>query len=525
MLFVSQQLAFPQPLAPLPLRRAWLVLVVVVIADVMDFVDSSVANLAGPSIRADLGGDASVLQWVLSAYTAAFALGLVTSGRLGDIVGRRRLFLIGMTGFTLASLACGLAPGVVWLILARVLQGLFGAVMIPQGFALVKIAFPPEHLRRALVPFGPIMGLAGVLGPILAGWLLALNPFGSGWRSIFLINVPIGVVAIVMAALVLPRRAGEDPALRVDVRGVTLLTLASGLLIVPLVEGRELGCPLWTYAMIAAAIAVFALFVRSERRSDHPVIAPSLLRRRSVVAGLIIIAGFFASMTGFTLAFNLLLQLGLGWSPLDTGLALIPWALGSAVGTVLSGAVLTARLGRRTLHLGLALAAIGLLGLWWTIAQHPHALGFLVLAPSLLVAGFGAGMVFIPLFDYVLGDATPAEVGTGSGLLNAVQQFASALGAAALGTVFFARAATADYTAAAVLVIAIAAAAFLLTFALVWLLPRRLAGPDGSSADDASHAGESPAGVSPAGQTRETPSAETLSPAEGTAGRPGATRA
>jgi MFS family permease len=182
---IDQRSSAAPSTSTLPLRAAWLVLVVVIIADLMDLIDSSVANLAGPSIRADLGGGQVTVQWVLSAYTAAFALGLVTSGRLGDLLGRRRLFLLGMTGFTLASLACGLAPDVVFLIVARTLQGLFGSVMIPQGMALVKVVFPPQNLRKALIPFGPIMGLATVAGPILAGWLLHLDLFGSQWRSIF----------------------------------------------------------------------------------------------------------------------------------------------------------------------------------------------------------------------------------------------------------------------------------------------------------------------------------------------------
>jgi EmrB/QacA subfamily drug resistance transporter len=470
----------PNMIEPLPLRRAWLVLVVVVIADVMDFIDSSIANLAGPSIRADLGGGASTLQWVLSAYTAAFALGLIVSGRLGDILGRRRLFVIGMVGFTVASCACGLAPDPVFLIVARLLQGLFGATMIPQGFALVKIAFPPSHLRRALIPFGPIMGLAGVLGPILAGWLIGLDLFGSQWRAIFLINVPIGLVAVVLALRFLPRHAAEDPRLRIDVLGVTLLTAASALLIVPLVQGRDAGWPVWAYLMMAGSIVALALFVLSERRTAHPVITPSILRKRSFVVGLLIVASFFGALTGFTLAFNLLLQLGLRWTALHAGLTLIPWALGSAVGTVLAGAVLADRLGRKTLHIGLALAAVGMLGLWWTIAAAPAPTSFTFI-PALLVGGFGSGMVFIPLFDYILGDATAEEVGTGSGLLNAVQQFAAAIGAAGLGTVFFARVGATDaanYAAAAELVVAITAIAFFVTFVLVWLLPRRRAGQD-----------------------------------------------
>src|ERR1700760_440518 len=189
----------------LPLRVAWLVLAVVVIADVMDLIDSSIANLAGPSIRADLGGGQVTVQWVLSAYTAAFALGLVTSGRLGDLLGRRRLFLLGMTGFTLASLACGLAPHLGFLIGVRPLPGLFGSVMIPQGLALMTVVFPPQHLRKALTPVGPIMGAATVAGPILAGWLLHLDLFGSQWRSIFLINIPFGLIAAALGCRVLPR--------------------------------------------------------------------------------------------------------------------------------------------------------------------------------------------------------------------------------------------------------------------------------------------------------------------------------
>jgi EmrB/QacA subfamily drug resistance transporter len=444
------------------------VLVVVVIADVMDLLDSTIANLAGPSIRADLGGSGTTLQWVLAAYTTTFAIGLVTSGRLGDLLGRRRLFLAGMVGFTLASLACGLAPGVAFLVTARAVQGLAGAVVIPQGLALVKVVFPPAQLRRALIPFGPIMGLATVAGPVLAGWLLALDLFGSQWRAIFLINVPIGIAAAALGWFVLPRRAGEDPSLRLDVAGVGLLTLASLLLIVPLVEGREYGWPGWSRLMLVGAVVALALFVVSERRSRHPVITPSLFRRRSFVVGLVVTGAFFASFTGFQLAFNLLLQLGLGWSPLDTGLALIPWALGLAVAIGLGGAVLAERLGRSCVQLGLAVGVLGLLGLWWTLAHVRGGLTAWTTTPALAVIGFGSGLVFVPLFDYVLGDAAADEVGSGSGMLNAVQQFAAALGFAALGTVFFARAEAGSVLAGAELVIAIAAA--LVGAFLVWAL-------------------------------------------------------
>ncbi|MEA5366853.1 MFS transporter [Amycolatopsis sp., V23-08] len=461
---------------PLTLGQAWLVLVVVIVAELMDLIDTSVANLAGPSIRADLGGGPMTLQWVLSAYTAAFALGLITSGRLGDLIGRRRLFQLGMAGFTVASLACGLAPSAGFLIVARLFQGLFGSVMIPQGLALVKIVFPPEHLRRALMPFGPIMGLAMVAGPILAGWLLHLDLFGSQWRSIFLINVPFGVFAAALGWWVLPRHSGEDRNARLDVRGVGLLTAGSALLIVPLIQGRELGWPAWTYAMIAAALVVFGLFVVSERRSDHPVVTRSLFGKRSFVVGLLVVGGFYAALSAFVLVVNLLLQSGLGWTPLQTGFALIPWAAGTAAATLLSGAVLAEKLGRANLHLGLAIAVAGLLGLWWTCAHWGDAVTVAKLTPALLVTGAGSGLLFVPLFDFILGDATPEEVGTGAGVLNAAQQFAGALGVAALGSVFFARVgqpSAQSYFAAAELVFGICAGVYVLVLLLVGLLPRR----------------------------------------------------
>ncbi|MCX4725703.1 DHA2 family efflux MFS transporter permease subunit [Streptomyces sp. NBC_00440] len=472
---ITQRTSEAPATTALPMRTAWLVLVVVVLADIMDLIDSSIANLAGPSIRADLGSGQVTVQWVLSAYTAAFALGLVTSGRLGDLLGRRRLFLLGMTGFTLASLACGLAPHAVFLIVARTVQGLCGSVMIPQGLALVKVVFPPQHLRKALTPVGPLMGLTMVAGPILAGWLLHLDLFGSQWRSIFLINVPFGVAAAALAWRVLPRRGGEDPAARLDLTGVGLLTAASALLIVPLIQGRDLGWPAWTYVMMAAAVVLLGLFVVSQRHSAHPVITPSLFRKRSFVVGLVIVAGFYASLSAFVLVINLLLQQGLHWTPLHTGLTLIPWALGTAVAVLLAGAVLAEKLGRTTLHLGLAISVVGLLALWWSVAHWGTGITVWNLAPALLFTGFGSGLVFVPLVDFIIGDATPEEVGTGAGLLNAVQQFAGAIGVAALGTVFFARAGDLSVHscfAAAELVFGIAAGLSFLTLLLVGLLPK-----------------------------------------------------
>lgn len=453
-------------------RYRWMVMAVVIVADVMDLLDSTIANLAGPSIRADLGGSASTLQWVLAAYTMSFAIGLIVSARAGDLVGRKRMFVIGMVGFTLASLLCGLAPTAGLLIAFRVLQGLFGAVMIPQGLAMVKQSFAPEDLQKAFIPFGPILGLSAVLGPIVAGVLLDADLFGTGWRMIFLINVPIGVVAVLLAWRYLPD-IPRDPEARLDPVGALLLTAASALLIFPLVQGREHDWPWWCFAMMAAAAIVFALFVVSERRSAHPVIEPSLFRHRGFVAGITFIGIFFVAMSGTMLIFNLFLQLGLGFEPLKTGVTMTPWALGIAIGASLSGAVLGPRYGRRVLHAGLIITAVGMAWLAWTIGGADASLSGWDLAPMTLLGGFGSGLIFAPLFDIILSDLDDKEVGTGAGVLNAVQQFGGALGVALLGTIFLEWIPDDGWYDATRSIIWVTIGCYALAFAAVFLLPRK----------------------------------------------------
>jgi EmrB/QacA subfamily drug resistance transporter len=450
----------------------WMVMALVIVADVMDLLDATVANLAGPSIRADLGGSETTLQWVLAAYTMAFAVGLVTSSRLGDLLGRKPMFIIGMVGFTAASMMCGLAPSAGLLIAARVLQGLFGAVMIPQGLAMVKQSFAPEDLQKAFIPFGPIMGLAAVLGPILAGFLLDADLFGTGWRMIFLINVPIGLVASALAWRYLPD-VPRDPSARLDPLGAILLTVASALLIYPLVQGRELGWPWWSFGLMVVAAGVFALFVRNERHSEHPVIEPSLFRHRGFVAGVLFLTTFFVAMTGLMLVLNLFIQLGLGFSPLHTGLAMTPMAAGIAVGAALSGAVLGPRYGRRVLHGGLIVVAVGLGWLAWTIGTGDLGLSAWDLAPSTALAGLGTGLIFAPLFDIVLSDLDDHEVGTGSGVLNALQQFGGALGVAVLGTFYFSHITAEGWFDATRWVILVSIGCYAVSFVVAFLMPKQ----------------------------------------------------
>jgi EmrB/QacA subfamily drug resistance transporter len=382
------------------------------------------------------------------------------------------MFLIGMAGFTVASLLCGLAPTAGLLIAARVAQGLFGAAMIPQGLAMVKASFHPDDLQKAFIPFGPAMGLAAVLGPILAGVLIDADLFGSGWRAIFWINVPVGLIATYLAARYLPTNLHRDPDARLDVPGTLLLTLASALLIYPLVQGQEKGWPAWMFAMLAGAGVLFAGFVRRERRSSSPVIEPSLFRHRGYVGGLVFLGTFFTAMSGFMLAINLFLQYGAHFSPLDTGLAMTPWALGMAIGAGASGAVLGAKYGRKVLHGGLVVTAVGLLGLVWAVGRGGLDLSGWSLAPGFLLMGLGSGAVFAPLFDIIMSALDDDAVGTGSGLLNAVQQFCGALGVAVLGTLFFHWLPLDGFVDAVQWIMLVALGCYAVSFVVVWLLPR-----------------------------------------------------
>jgi EmrB/QacA subfamily drug resistance transporter len=454
-------------------RYRWMVMVVVIVADVMDLLDATIANIAGPSIRQDIGGSETTLQWVLAAYTLAFAVGLITSARAGDLFGRRRLFVIGMIGFTLSSLACGLAPSPELLIGARVVQGLFGAVMIPQGLAMVKASFTEADLQKAFIPFGPVMGLAAVLGPILAGFLLDWDLFGSGWRSIFWINVPVGAVASYLALRYLPRNLERDPHARLDPLGTTLLTAASVTLIYPLVQGHDQGWPGWMFAMLAGSAVLWIAFAVSERRAQHPVIEQTLFKNRSFVGGLVFLGTFFTAMNGFMLTINLFLQYGLDFTPKHTGLAMAPWALGMAVGAAASGAALGPKFGRRVLHGGLVVVGAGLLLLWATIgAQGMDTTGW-DLAAGFFVTGLGSGAIFAPLFDIILAGLADNELGTGSGLLNAVQQFCGALGVAVLGSVFFELLPGHGFVDSLRELILIGLGCYVVSFAAAFLLPMK----------------------------------------------------
>jgi len=425
-------------------QRTWLGFFAILAAILLNLLDSTIVNVAAASIGADLGGSSSALQWIAAGYTLAMAVGLLTGGRLGDMYGRRRMLLIGVVGFVAASVACAAAPSIGLLIVARVLQGLLGAVMIPQGFGLIRDLFPPREIGKAFAALGPVIGLSTILGPIVAGLLVDADLFGLGWRTIFAINVPLGLFAIVAGRLALPRPSTNQPdarAQRLDLRGAVLAGLGVLLLVFPLVQGRDLGWPAWSFVMLAASVPVIGVFVRYQlrrrQRGETPLVELSVFAKRSYASGVAFVVVFFGAVVGFSLAVGLFLQLGLGFSPTRASLTMAAWALGAFLGSGFSAAMM-AKLGRRILHIGLSLMGAGVVALYAVFASAGTSVGSGHLIAPLMVFGVGMGMIFVPLFDIIMGDIEDREVGSASSLLESIQQLGASLGVAVLGTIFFA---------------------------------------------------------------------------------------
>ncbi len=405
-------------------------------ANVMDAMDSTIANIAGPSIRHDLGGGASTLQWISAGYTLAFAVLLIAGARLGDIFGRRRVFLLGLAGFTLFSAACAAAPSMPVLIACRALQGGFGALMIPQGFGFLKQVFPDQNeFDKAMGFVGPATGLPLLAAPIVAGALIDANLWHVGWRLVFLINVPIGGLALALAIPALPDST-KRPHLELDIGGVWLIGLALVAIIYPLIQGRAEGWPFWIFTILAAGLLLLFAFLRYERRHrSNALIEPSLLSNRTYLSGIAVILFFFGAFAGLLLCVSLYGQLGEGWSPIHAGLTLTPMVIGIVVGMTASFALVD-RLGRHLLHIGILLIAAGTASVALILTGASSASTW-DLVPGLALAGAGAGTSFAQLFGFVLNSVNMDEVGSASGVLEATQQLSTSLGVAVLGTIFF----------------------------------------------------------------------------------------
>jgi EmrB/QacA subfamily drug resistance transporter len=421
-------------------KHRWLVLTVVLIAEMMDLLDSTIVNVAGPALAQKLHATPTDVEWVIGGYALALGSGLILGGRLGDRFGRRNMFIFGLVGFTLASLACAFAPTVAALIVLRFIQGFLGAMLLPQGFGLIRDAFPPADFGKAFAAYGPAFGLGGILGPIIGGFIIQANIADLGWRAVFLVNVPIGIFATYLSARFI-QKSTPDRTIKIDLVGALMVIVASGLLVYPLIKGQEAGWPLWTYLMLVGSVVVFVLFARLEiaakKNGTTSLIDASIFKKRAYAFGLAGLGLYFAGFTGVYLILTLFLQFGENFTSSEAGLGNIPIALGSAIGGTISGAFLADKIGGRfTLQLGALVQLIGIAVLWVSL---PGLANFSIwqIVPGLVVSGIGTGLIAAPIFDTILSTVEPQQSGSASGVLSAVQSVFSSVGVAIFGTVFF----------------------------------------------------------------------------------------
>ncbi|AUG78939.1 MFS transporter [Kitasatospora sp. MMS16-BH015] len=428
-------------------RLRWFALTAILITHCMDLLDGMMVNTVAPVIRTGLHGSYLDLQWMAAGYTLAFASLLITGGRLGDVFGRRRMLLVGTAGFTLASLLAGLSVNVEMVIAVRIVQGACAAVMVPQGLGIMRELFPPRDLPKAIGMMGPVVGLAAIVAPVLGGALATGDLFGLGWRAVFFVNVPLGLVAVLGAARYVPDvRPEVRPEVRLGTRrldwiGTVLAVGAMVLVAYPLMQGRTAGWPAWCFVSMAASVPVLAVLglhqSRRARAGRVPLIEPGLMRNGRFVAALVVGVLYYVALSGMMFALMVQLQTAHGFTALGAGLAMVPWTLGSAVGSAAAGALLARRWsGLRMLQGGLALLVAGAVGVIAVVSAGPAVTTWQLLVPLVLL-GLGMGGVLTPYFNLALAMVSVPETGAASGLLNSFQQLGNSIGYALLGTVFF----------------------------------------------------------------------------------------
>jgi len=448
--------------------------------------DFFVVNVAIPATQADLGASDGQIQLVVATYAIAIASLLIVGGRLGDLFGRRRLFVAGLALFTAASALCGAAPSIEILLAGRVVQGIGAALFAPQVLSIIGVSFDGPARRKAVTVYGVVMGLAAVSGQLIGGALIELDIFGLGWRACYLVNVPIGIAAVAVAPRVLAESRAERGE-RLDVPGAALAGATLVAIVLPLIEGRSEGWPLWTFVSLAAAIPLGAAFVLRQRRlaatGGSPLVDLALFRERAFTVGVASSVVFFMGMASFFLVLAVYLQEGSGLSALDSGLVFTPLAAGY-LGASVAAEALAPRFGRQVLAAGGVVRAVALLGLAMTVAAIGIDGSPWLLVPALAVDGIGMGLLTAPLVATVIGSMDERHAGAASGVLSTAQQVGNTIGVAAIGAVFYgAIGPTADFTGAFEAALLCVAVVSLAVAALVQMLPAPRGAADETGAE------------------------------------------
>jgi EmrB/QacA subfamily drug resistance transporter len=423
-----------------PDPRRWRALTVSLVAGFMVLLDASIVNVALPSIEREFGISAGAVQWVVSGYALSFGLALVPAGRLGDAVGRRRLFLIALAGFVLTSALTGAARTTAWLLAARLLQGVTGGMLVPQNSGLIQDLFHGVERGRAFGLLGGVVGLSMAAGPVIGGLILGLATGSDGWRWIFYVNVPIGLLALLLALRLVP--AGRPAGIRrveLDLVGALLLGLGILGLLLPVVASESAGAgPLWW--LVVAAVGLLVVLGRRElrlaARGRVPLLDPELARTAGFPSGSVIALVYFTGFSGIWVVLALFFQDGLGYSPLHSGLAVTPFALGSAVTAVFAGRAVH-RLGRRLTVAGLPAGALGLIATALILRRVDGDMAAWAVAAPLLLAGIGGGMVISPNTTLTLAAVPGRMAGAAGGVLQTAQRIGAALGTALLANIYY----------------------------------------------------------------------------------------
>jgi EmrB/QacA subfamily drug resistance transporter len=446
--------------------------------------DFFIVNVAIPSTQAELGASDAQIQLVVATYAIAVASLLILGGRLGDLFGRRRVFMAGLTLFTASSALCGAAPGIELLLVGRIVQGIGAALFAPQVLSIIGVTYDGERRLRAVTTYGLTMGLAAAGGQLIGGALIALNLFGLDWRACYLVNVPIGIAAIALAPRAVPESRAEAGE-RLDLLGAALAAATLVAVVLPLVEGRRQGWPAWTFICLAAAVPLALAFAARQRRlaatGGSPLVDPALFRERAFTVGVLASVVFYAGMAAFFLVLAVYLQEGCGLSPLDSGLVFSALA-GGYLAASFGAEALTPRFGRQVLAAGGLIRAAALAGLALTVGAIGTGGSPLLLIPALAVDGIGMGLLTAPLVATVIGGMDPRHAGAASGVLSTANQVGNTIGVAAIGALFYgALGPDGDFAGAFELSLAAVAAISLSVAALVQLLPGRPAAAPGRS--------------------------------------------
>lgn len=414
--------------------------IVVLLAAALDLLDTTIVTIAVPAIQHSFNTGFNLMQWLLVGYTLTFAVLLITGGRLGDIFGYKKLFMIGVGGFGLMSLLCGLAPDISTLIIFRILQGGCAALMVPQAASLIQLLYKPKERGTVMGLFGAIGGLSAILGPLIGGALLHANIGGLGWRTLFFVNIPVVILTLFAAHRLLPNNKSPHP-LRLDVGGIALITITLTLFILPLIEGQELHWPLWTLILLFLAVPCFVVFLAHQRRRNKQkgssLIEFSLFKQATFKHGLLLNALFEIILGGLLLSLTLVLQEGLGFSALKAALTTIPMIIGIVIGVAVLAEPLIPKIGRYVVTLGGTVLVIGMGATAFVLHHYGSAINAWQFAPSLFVQGLGMGLITGPLFAITLQHVDNAHAGSASGILESVEQLGSVLGVVLLGGLFF----------------------------------------------------------------------------------------